>query len=74
LLAFIGHHSRKLGFREQRTDVENVHDVVEKDLAKEIDVILSCADVLADCIEQITEQIRKNRSARYHLEKVALLK
>lgn len=63
----INRHCQAL--REQRTDVENVHDVVEKDLAKEIDVILSCADVLADCIEQITEQIRKNRSARYHLEK-----
>ena len=54
--------------------MENVHDVVEKDLAKEIDVIISCSDVLADCIEQITEQIRKNRSARYHLEKVEFFK
>ena len=43
---------------------------VEKDLGKEIDVIVSVAELLQITSSKITEQIRKNRSARYHLEKV----
>jgi len=55
--------------REQRTDSDVVYDKVEKDLAKEIETTQACQQLLVSTKEKIDEQIRKNRSARYYLEK-----
>ena len=51
-----------------------VYDKVEKDLAKEIETTQACQQLLVSTKEKIDEQIRKNRSARYYLEKVGILK
>ena len=56
--------------RLDRVDTDVVYDKVEKDLAKEIETTQSCAELLEATREKIIEQIRKDRSARYYLEKV----
>lgn len=56
--------------RTERIDTDRVYDKVEKDLAKEIDTTQCCAELLAATRDKIVEQIRKDRSARYYLEKV----
>ncbi|XP_068566662.1 tektin-1 [Cebidichthys violaceus] len=48
---------------------ERLHDKVEKELLKETKVIEGVASLLQSVAEQITEQIRLNRSAKYQLEK-----
>jgi len=55
--------------RTERIDTDRVYDKVEKDLAKEIDTTQSCAELLVATRDKIVEQIRKDRSARYYLEK-----
>jgi len=55
--------------RTERIDTDKVYDKVEKDLAKEIETTKACASLLASTRDQVVEQIRKNRSARYYLEK-----
>ena len=59
--------------RTERIDTDKVYDKVEKDLAKEIETTQACASLLASTRDQVVEQIRKNRSARYYLEKVSLI-
>ena len=60
--------------RTERIDTDKVYDKVEKDLAKEIETTQVCASLLASTRDQVVEQIRKNRSARYYLEKVDFFK
>ncbi|XP_049458953.1 tektin-1 isoform X2 [Epinephelus fuscoguttatus] len=48
---------------------ERLRDDVERELLKEKEVIEGAASLLQSVLEQITEQIRLNRSAKYHLEK-----
>ncbi|XP_030633677.1 tektin-1 [Chanos chanos] len=55
--------------REKRVGFDRVHDEVERELMKEKEVIEGVAALLQQTLEQITEQIRLNRSAKYHLEK-----
>lgn len=50
-----------------------VYDKVEKDLGKEIETTQACQQLLVSTKEKIDEQIRKNRSARYYLEKARKL-
>ena len=59
--------------RMERIDTDKVYDKVEKDLAKEIQTTQACAQLLATTHDKIVEQIRKDRSARYYLEKVSLI-
>ena len=59
--------------RTERIDTDKVYDKVEKDLAKEIETTQACASLLASTRDQVVEQIRKNRSARYYLEKVSFI-
>uniref|UniRef100_A0A665V3A7 Tektin n=1 Tax=Echeneis naucrates TaxID=173247 RepID=A0A665V3A7_ECHNA len=55
--------------RMKRVPSERFHDEVDKELLKEREIIEGVASLLQRVIEQITEQIRLNRSAKYHLEK-----
>jgi len=55
--------------RQQRIATDDCDDPVDRDLAKEIGVIQSSADLLKVTLAKINEQIRKDRSARYYLEK-----
>ena len=61
----------RLDLKNLKSDV--VYDKVEKDLAKEIETTQACQQLLVSTKEKIDEQIRKNRSARYYLEKVMIL-
>ncbi|XP_056140081.1 tektin-1 [Lampris incognitus] len=55
--------------RMKQAPIECVHDEVEKELLKEKEVIEGVVSLLQRVLEQIIEQIRLNRSAKYHLEK-----
>uniref|UniRef100_W5ULF1 Tektin n=1 Tax=Ictalurus punctatus TaxID=7998 RepID=W5ULF1_ICTPU len=55
--------------RQKRVEIDLVHDEVEKELQKEKDVIDGVTALLQRTLEQIVEQIRLNRSAKYYLEK-----
>ncbi|EDO39292.1 predicted protein [Nematostella vectensis] len=55
--------------REKRIKIDLVHDNVEMQLLKEVEVIEGVQALLKRTIEQATEQIRLLRSARYYLEK-----
>uniref|UniRef100_A0A3Q1F0A0 Tektin n=1 Tax=Acanthochromis polyacanthus TaxID=80966 RepID=A0A3Q1F0A0_9TELE len=55
--------------RKKRFPSENLHDDVDRELLKERDLIKGVASLLQRVVEQITEQIRLNRSAKYRLEK-----
>uniref|UniRef100_UPI003AAF60A2 tektin-1 n=1 Tax=Centroberyx gerrardi TaxID=166262 RepID=UPI003AAF60A2 len=55
--------------RMKRSPTERLHDEVDRELLKEREVIEGVASLLQRTIEQITEQIRLNRAAKYHLEK-----
>ncbi|XP_068174174.1 tektin-1 isoform X2 [Antennarius striatus] len=48
---------------------EELHDEVDRELLKEKEVIEGASSVLQRVVEQITEQIRLNRSAKYLLER-----
>ncbi|MCI4386124.1 hypothetical protein PGIGA_G00058720 [Pangasianodon gigas] len=58
-----------LNERQKRVEIDLVHDEVEKELLKEKDVIEGVMALLQRTLEQIIEQIRLNRSAKYYLEK-----
>ncbi|XP_066533685.1 tektin-1 [Hoplias malabaricus] len=58
-----------LNERHERVAIDLVHDDVEIELLKERDVIEGVITLLQRSLEQITEQIRLNRSAKYYLEK-----
>lgn len=60
---------RCLAYREKRVGIDLVHDVVEQELLKEVEVIRGIMALLTRTLEEISEQIRLNRSAKYNLEK-----
>lgn len=58
-----------LAEREKRVAIDLVHDEAERELIKELEVIHAVSALLQRTLEQTNEQIRLNRSAKYHLEK-----
>ncbi|XP_067866103.1 tektin-1 [Heterodontus francisci] len=55
--------------REKRVGIDLVHDEVERELLKEVEVIQGIMALLKRTIEQTDEQLRLNRSAMFYLEK-----
>ncbi|XP_069471128.1 tektin-1 [Ambystoma mexicanum] len=55
--------------REKRVGIDLVHDEVERELIKEVEVIQGAMALLHRTLEQTIEQIRECRSAKYSLEK-----
>jgi len=55
--------------REKRIAIDLVHDDVEIQLLKEVEVITGVQALLKRTLEQATEQIRLLRSANYYLNK-----
>lgn len=55
--------------RERRVGIDLVHDDVEIQLLKEVEVITGVQALLKRTLEQATEQIRLLRSANYYLNK-----
>ncbi|XP_007894703.1 tektin-1 isoform X1 [Callorhinchus milii] len=55
--------------RENRVGIDLVHDEVERELMKEVEVIQGVMALLQRTLEQTDEQIRLNRSAQFYLEK-----
>ncbi|NXX93400.1 TEKT1 protein, partial [Centropus bengalensis] len=54
--------------RQRRTGIDLVHDEVERELLKEVEVLQEAIALLERTLEQTNEQIRLNRSAKYNLE------
>jgi len=55
--------------RERRIETDLVHDDPEKHLIKEVEVIQGALALLVRTKEQIVEQLRLNRKAKYNLDK-----
>lgn len=55
--------------RQNRVGIDLVHDDVQKELIKEVEVIEGVMALLKRTIEQAKEQERLNRKAKYNLEK-----
>jgi len=53
--------------REERINIDLVHDDVQRQLLTEVQVVNGVCAMLERALEQVTEQIRLNRSAAYHL-------
>ncbi|XP_040484135.1 tektin-1 [Ursus maritimus] len=58
-----------LEYREKRVGIDLVHDEVEQELVKEAEIICGVMALLTRTLEEVSEQIRLNRSAKYNLEK-----
>lgn len=58
-----------LEYREQRVGIDLVRDEVEEELVKEYEIMQGVKSLLTRTLEETTEQIRLNRSAKYNLEK-----
>ncbi|XP_028818406.1 tektin-1 [Denticeps clupeoides] len=58
-----------LSERQKRVGIDLVHDEVEQELVKEMEITEGVAALLQRTLEQSNEQIRLNRSAVYYLEK-----
>ncbi|XP_004684808.1 PREDICTED: tektin-1 [Condylura cristata] len=58
-----------LAYREKRIGIDLVHDEVEEELMKEDEIMQGVKSLLTRTLEETTEQIRLNRSAKYSLEK-----
>lgn len=58
-----------LAYREKRVGIDLVHDEVEQELIKEAEIIRGAMALLTRTLEETSEQIRLNRSAKYNLEK-----
>ncbi|XP_032056949.1 tektin-1 [Aythya fuligula] len=54
--------------RQRRVGIDLVHDEVEQELVKEVEVLQGVIALLERTLEQTIEQIRLNRSAKYNLE------
>ncbi|XP_068276057.1 tektin-1-like isoform X2 [Nyctibius grandis] len=54
--------------RQRRAGIDLVHDEVEQELVKEVEVLQGVIALLGRTLEQTKEQIRLNRSAKYNLE------
>ncbi|XP_038615486.1 tektin-1 [Tachyglossus aculeatus] len=57
-----------LTYREKRVGIDLVHDEVERELIKEVEVLQAVMSLLDRTLEQTSEQIRLNRAAKYNLE------
>lgn len=57
-----------LANREKRYDIDLVHDNVQKELIKEIEIENGAHALLVRLLEQVNEQLRLNRKAKYNLE------
>jgi len=55
--------------REGRKAIDLVHDDVQKNLMKEVETIQGVMSLLQKTLDQTIEQIRRNKSAKYYLEK-----
>ncbi|XP_037348730.1 tektin-1 [Talpa occidentalis] len=58
-----------LAYREKRIGIDLVHDEVEEELIKEDEIMQGVKSLLTRTLEETSEQIRLNRSAKYSLEK-----
>lgn len=58
-----------LQFRSEREQVDLVHDAVEIQLIKEVEVLQGVQGLLQRTLDQAVEQMRLLRSVKYHLEK-----
>ncbi|XP_054250314.1 tektin-1 [Indicator indicator] len=54
--------------RQRRTGIDLVHDEVEQELGKEVELLQEVIALLGRTLEQTNEQIRLNRSEKYSLE------
>jgi len=57
-----------LANREKRYDIDLVHDNVQKELIKEVEVEKGSFSLLTRLHEQVVEQLRLNRKAKFNLE------
>lgn len=57
-----------LANREKRYEIDLVHDNVQKELIKEVEIESGCQSLLVRLLEQVVEQLRLNRKAKYNLE------
>ncbi|XP_041830673.1 tektin-3 [Melanotaenia boesemani] len=55
--------------REKRMSIDLVHDDVEKDLIKEVEVIKSCQERMRRHLDRAIAQLASNRAAQHELEK-----
>ncbi|XP_072229462.1 tektin-3 [Leuresthes tenuis] len=55
--------------REKRMSIDLVHDDVEKDLIKEVEVIKSCQERMRRHLDKAIAQLASNRAAQHELEK-----
>ncbi|XP_076615402.1 tektin-3 [Chaetodon auriga] len=55
--------------REKRMSIDLVHDGVEKDLIKEVEVIKSCQERMRQHLDRATAQLASNRAAQHELER-----
>merc|ERR1712150_284455 len=58
-----------LQLRENRKGIDLVHDEIQKELIKELEMIQAIEGLLQRTLEQVEEQIRVCRSADYYLGK-----
>lgn len=54
--------------REKRYDIDLVHDNVQKELIKEVEIENGANALLTRLLEQVKEQLRLNRKVKYNLE------
>jgi tektin-1 len=57
-----------LANREKRYEIDLVHDNVQKELIKEVEIETGANSLLVRLHEQIVEQLRLNRKAKFNLE------
>ncbi|XP_056286607.1 tektin-3 isoform X1 [Pseudoliparis swirei] len=55
--------------REKRISIDLVHDGVEKDLLKEVEVIKSCQERMRRHLDRAIAQLASNRAAQHELER-----
>uniref|UniRef100_F6RBW1 Tektin n=1 Tax=Ciona intestinalis TaxID=7719 RepID=F6RBW1_CIOIN len=55
--------------RERRNGIDLVHDDVEKNLLREVDVIKSCQERMRRHIDRSVQQLSNNRAAQHELER-----
>lgn len=57
-----------LANREKRFDIDLVHDNVQKELIKEVEIEKGAHNLITRLLEQVVEQLRLNRKSKYNLE------
>lgn len=53
--------------RQERINIDLVHDMVQKEILTEVQVVNGVCAMLERALEQVVEQIRLNKSSAYHL-------